>query len=542
MSSRSHRSIVCPSALAVLLCAVLLVMSGAAVGPVSAQSANTTNNPSAGQTGLSGLEQAKSPNAANNATVALNFAHKLANMSSSQAQKAAKKHPKKAEALEEALQAEGVRTASILVANNPKAAAKRLLNLVKDKVGTGEDDKGGGAGGSNGDGGGGCGITNPAACIPSPSDILSGFLTFIADSLTSNVSSLVNGFNDIFFGLPAPGQALKPLTWITPKNGLWPGIYKTYYIFTGLAIAVLLPLFMRAMDTADAYRREKELKRLGFHFLMIILGATFVIPMTLHTTDALAMGLAPSGQEFLKTPGNMAKLGLGAILGFAAIVSQSSLVVAGIGVLLMIYMAIHILVGFWPLFWVSRLAPVSSVEWVGNAGIASFFGLCFVRVLQSGMLRLLFNLSWDPIAAGGASALAAVIMTIVGLFFVFIILPKAFIKKGVPASAMLSGSTQAMKKAPKRYKQSRGRIGNVSQRLDNIRGGNGSSSGGSSGNTGSRTPSGSTGSVGSSVSTSSHNHETTRLAGEVTSDRARSGADANQVKRKRRDINTQLDR
>lgn len=210
-----------------------------------------------------------------------------------------------------------------------------------------------------------------------------------------------------------------------------------------------------------------------------------------------------------------------------------------IAVLLMIFVAIHILAAFWPIFWIARLAPVSSIEWVGSAGIASFYGLCFLRVLQAGMLRLLFNLSWDPVTTGAASALASVIMTIIGLLFVFVVFSQAFVKKGIPASAMVTGGSRAMKKAPERYKNSRERIGNVRQRMEGIRGG---SSGGNGGGTRPDTSASQVGSTGSAVRSSSHHRssETVRQVGEVQGGSHRKGVDAQQVERRRRVINDRL--
>src|SRR5699024_8083057 len=121
----------------------------------------------------------------------------------------------------------------------------------------------------------------------------------------------------------------------------------------------------------------------------------------------------PSAGEFLDSAAGTGKLGVGVILAGALSLTQSTLVLVGLAIIVMIYVAIHILAAFWPIFWVARLAPVSSIKWVGNAGIASFYGLCFLRVLQSGMLRFLFGLSWDPIEAGIATAFGSILLTIV---------------------------------------------------------------------------------------------------------------------------------
>src|SRR5699024_10712761 len=114
-----------------------------------------------------------------------------------------------------------------------------------------------------------CSVTNPGGCIPSPDELISGFVNFIGDSITKGVKKAVGGFNDMFVGIPAPGDLGDLSTRATPKNGWWPSIYKTYYILMAFSVAALLPAFMIAMDRADPYRREKELKRLAGHAVMI---------------------------------------------------------------------------------------------------------------------------------------------------------------------------------------------------------------------------------------------------------------------------------
>jgi hypothetical protein len=501
VESHFRRPAVQVSALLVVLCVVLGVAGGIVfVDPVSAQAGNATNTTNATSTPTSG-EQLSRLNGSNTTGSSIN-------------------------------------QTTPLDASNQRNQTSSGIGGANRGVTSGNTSTSVSGNESSGGSGGKCGVTNPGACIPSPGEMLSGFVNFIENSVTKNVKKLIGGFNDIFVGIPAPGDVGDPSTWASPENGWWPDIYETYYIFMTFAAAALLPAIMIAMDRADPYRREKELKRLAGHGVMILLGALLVMPASLHLFDAVSTSLAPSAGEFLDSAAGAGKLSVGVILGFALGVTQSTLVLIGLAIIVMIYVAIHILAAFWPIFWVARLAPISSIKWVGNAGIASFYGLCFLRVLQSGMLRFLFGLSWDPIEAGIATAFGSVLLTIVGLVFVFIIFPKAFVRKGVPASAMISGGSQAMKKAPERYKNSRERIGNVQQRLEGIRGdGSGSSTDGS-------TTSGSTaqvGSVGSTAASNNHHSGSVRRVGEVTSDKLRGGVDASQVQRRRHDIHDQLD-
>ncbi|WP_154019903.1 hypothetical protein [Halococcus sediminicola] len=500
--SDSRRSAVQVSTLLVVLCIVLGVAGGVVfVDPVSAQAGNTTNTTNTTSTPTPG-EQLSRLNGSNTT-------------------------------------GEGGNQTTPLDASNQRNQTSFGVGGANRGVAGGNTSTSvSGNGSSSGGGGGKCGVTNPGACIPSPGETLREFVNFIENSVTKNVQKVVGGFNDIFVGIPAPGDVGDPSTWASPENGWWPDIYETYYIFMTFAAAALLPAIMIAMDRADPYRREKELKRLAGHGVMILLGALLVMPASLHLFDAVSTSLAPSAGEFLDSAAGSGKLSIGVILTGALSLTQSTLVLVGLAVIVMIYVAIHILAAFWPIFWVARLAPVSSIEWVGNAGIASFYGLCFLRVLQSGMLRFLFGLSWDPIEAGIATAFGSVLLTIVGLVFVFIIFPKAFARKGVPASAMVSGGSQAMKKAPERYENSRERIGNVQQRLEGIRGdGSGNSTRGST------TSESSTqvGSVGSTAASNNHHGGSVRRVGEVTSDKLRGGVDASQVERRRHDIHDQLD-
>lgn len=497
LESDSRRLAVQVSTLLVVLCIVLGVAGGVVfVDPVSAQVGNGTNTANTTSTPTSG-EQLSRLNGSNTTG------------------------------------ASGNQTTPLDASNQRNQTSSGVGGVTGGNTSTSVSGNG-----SSGGSGGKCGVTNPGACIPSSGEMLTGFVNFIENSVTKNVQKVIGGFNDIFVGIPAPGDVGDPSTWASPENGWWPDIYKTYYIFMTFAAAALLPAIMIAMDRADPYRREKELKRLAGHGVMILLGALLVMPVSLHLFDVVSTSLAPSAGEFLDSAAGSGKLSIGVILGFALGLTQSTLVLVGLAVIVMIYVAIHILAAFWPIFWVARLAPVSSIQWVGNAGIASFYGLCFLRVLQSGMLRFLFGLSWDPVEAGIATAFGSVLLTIVGLVFVFIIFPKAFVRKGVPASTMISGGSQAMKKAPERYENSRERIGNVQQRLEGIRGdGSGSSTEGS-------TTSRSTarvGSVGSTAASNNHHGGSVRRVGEVTSDKLRGGVDASQVQRRRHDIHDQLD-
>ncbi len=501
--SDSGRSAVQVSALLVVLCVVLGVAGGVVfVDPVSAQAGNGTNTTNTTSTPTSG-EQLSRLNGSNTTGGGAN------------------------------------QTTPLDASNQRNQTSPGAGGANRGLTGGNTSQSVSGNGSSSGGGGGKCGVTNPGGCIPGPGEMLTGFVNFIEDSVTKNVKKLVGGFNDIFVGIPAPGDVGDPSTWASPENGWWPDIYETYYIFMTFAAAALLPAIMIAMDRADPYRREKELKRLAGHGVMILLGALLVMPASLHLFDAISTSLAPSAGEFLDSAAGAGKLSVGVILTGALGLTQSTLVLIGLAVIVMIYVAIHILAAFWPIFWVARLAPVSSIKWVGNAGIASFYGLCFLRVLQSGMLRFLFGLSWDPIEAGIATAFGSVLLTIVGLIFVFIIFPKAFVRKGVPASTMISGGSKAMKNAPERYENSRERIGNVQQRLENIRGG------GNDGSTtnGSTTSGGAAqvGSVGSTAASNDHHGGTIRRVGEVTSDKLRGGVDASQVERRRHDIHDQLD-
>ena len=324
---------------------------------------------------------------------------------------------------------------------------------------------------AGGAGGGNCGVTNPGGCIPSIEDMIDGAIQYVVGGITENLKGIVQSFSDMMVGLPAPGDGWDVSTWANPDNGWWPGIYQAYAVFSGISIALLGLAFMYAYETTDRYKRRKRLKRLALHAVMILFGAIIIIPASLHFFDTLAESVAPSANEFFSSPGDLGKLGVGIILGGALAFFQSSIVLVGIGVLLAIFVAIHFLVAFWPLFWVARLAPISSVEWVGNAGIAAFYALCVMRVLQSAFLRVMFALPWDPVTTGAGSAIAALIMTIIGLYIAFITLPKTFAKKAIPGVQMLSSGSPSSQDIREGYQESRQRIGNVKGRFEQVRGG-----------------------------------------------------------------------
>ncbi|RRJ33630.1 hypothetical protein EIK79_02195 [Halocatena pleomorpha] len=263
-------------------------------------------------------------------------------------------------------------------------------------------------------------------------EIIRKAFKFIVSLTMELISSAIDTFNDYILGVPAPGDPTEVSTWISAENP-WPAVYGVYGIMTTVAIALLTPSFMVAIDTVDPHQRRTRLTELGKAAFFIILGVP-AVAFCLHLGNEFTQAIAPGGYEFISSTSGVADLSLGLLFGALLIWAKGTVVGIGLIISIMIYMSIYILVAFWPLFWALRVQPQSDLQSYGIVGISMLPLIILLRFTQSGILRLLHQLPYDSL--GGIAV--KVIAIVAGLSIALIWLPYIFVTKLFPRSIILT--------------------------------------------------------------------------------------------------------
>ncbi len=256
-------------------------------------------------------------------------------------------------------------------------------------------------------------------------------LQFFIDQLQAGISSLVTSFSEYILGLPAPGEADDPSSWVT-AGGVWQAVYAIYGIMSALAIAFLTPSFMVATDTKQKRKRNARFAELGKAAFFIILG----IPITaffLHLGNSLVMTIAPSSTEMLVNTDGLANLGIGIIFGSILIGVKSMAALFAIGFTVVIYLLALLSVALWPLFWATSVQPENTVKSFGYLGLSIFPQIILLKFLQSGIMRFLYYLPLDTLG----NSVFKLVATTIGIGITFIGLPYIFLTKLLPGAAMV---------------------------------------------------------------------------------------------------------
>lgn len=312
-----------------------------------------------------------------------------------------------------------------------------------------------GGGGSGGGGGGG----DP---FPTPKELVQGMLKYIVESISEGIKTLLSAFNRYVFGLPTPGTAADPTTWADPSNGWWPGVWAVYLMLVPLGAFAALLAATLAVGKPATERRGRL--RDAIRALFMIVFGWYIAAATLHLGDTIAFALAPSSTEFLATPEGTAKLGLGLVLGAAIAMLEVTVIAWAILVLFVQWFLAHVLVAFWPLFWGFRAFPSNTSRPFGDVGIAGLATLVVLKLLQAGVLRLLFEIPWGVDRA--FATLLSLVGTAVGLIVATVVLPGVAIKKMLPAAMVVAGKqhTPDGEQIKQLRERARERIGGVRER------------------------------------------------------------------------------
>lgn len=277
--------------------------------------------------------------------------------------------------------------------------------------------------------GGGYGVDIGLVTVPM-GDIIAQIGQYIIDDFGGAIAKLVNEFNHMMFDLPAPGTSDDVSSWFS-AGGWWKTVYGTYGIMSALAIALLLPSLMIAVDTVDPHRRKQRLLELGKAGTIGILVGFPLTALGLHLGNAITGVIVPSGSEFLTSSGSIAHLGIGIILAFILLMTQFTVVVIGILVVMLQDLLTYLVVAFWPIFWAFTVQPSSTLRSYGKMGISMYFLLIVLKFTQVAILRFLYLIPLD------SNPIVSLITILIGVTVVFIGLPYVALRKMVPGSAML---------------------------------------------------------------------------------------------------------
>jgi hypothetical protein len=314
------------------------------------------------------------------------------------------------------------------------------------------------AGGGDG-GGGGSTIVNVDIEWPNPVDwlIKPGF-EWLADQLLSATETAAEYVSDFISGMPAPGSPTDVSSWVQPTNGLWPGVWEATQYSIALAAMLLVVAGTWAFRHSDVHEQRASLKQVVVSTIMVV-GTWVFAPLGLHIGAELSLAMAPSGAEFISTPGNFARFGFGIVLAVVMAAVDLGLIVIGLLVLGAQYFLAHAVVFFWPVAWAVR--PFGGyLRSVGDFVLYLYGGIITLKVGQAMILRLVFELPWGSDVSGFLGFIA----TLAGVAFALILFPAAMLRRVTMGSAVGLGMPRGHR-ARRRTGQMRDQLSNARERF-----------------------------------------------------------------------------
>lgn len=332
--------------------------------------------------------------------------------------------------------------------------------------------------------------------VKGPVESFKDILEYVGNAFSKGVGGFVDAFHWVMLTVPAPGDRTEPDTWF-PENPLdagepasesdppsnqngakravnqdqqssepgnessnssgtlddrrppdemqagswWPVVWGIYGGLTGL---VGLPIAAAGIyawsNTSSQREKDKRLKRVGVTVVMIVGGVVF-IPLMLHLVNALALGIVPKGGEFLKTPGDFTKLGLGLVIGVFLVFLEGGLIIIGLVVLFIQWILMYFVVAVWPLAAVCLGSNNRYLKPYGHTIMSIFAGLLILKLIQAIWLRFIFALPLS-FSNPGSSLLTLGTIT-VGVLLAFIYLPLHTVKNLLPQVVTTMGKSAA---------------------------------------------------------------------------------------------------
>jgi hypothetical protein len=300
-------------------------------------------------------------------------------------------------------------------------------------------------------------VGNP---MPSGYEVLEDMLMGILEDLQEGIASGIDMMHFVLVGMPAPGEATDPSTWIPPENGAWPYVFAVFGASSAISTILLVFATQFALSMDDIKRQRKMLRQIGKAFAAGPILGFPLLALSLHLGNAFAMGLSPSGEEFLMDYGSVAELGFGFIIGALTVKFKLIIIFIGLVILIMIYFSILFLASVWPLLWAMQVTPIPTLQSWGTLGLITFGKLVILRVTQAFILRFTFEMPWGSI--GDGSFFLAVLGMAVGLLIALVGLPWIVLRKVTIASAVGLGmagvSMDAINNAPSRIRSGASRV------------------------------------------------------------------------------------
>lgn len=298
---------------------------------------------------------------------------------------------------------------------------------------------------SSGNSSGGGGIISGATsavggavggAVPSPGDWVGGILKWVHNDLRDGIAGFIDDFNFILTGVLHPGDPLDPTTWPNPDGELWTAVWQVYALSMGLSIPLHVHNFMTALDQVDEQGRHRRLKESGTGLAMSIIGPA-IIGLTYGGTHLLTQALSPSGVEFLATPEDVSKLGIGLVAGVIASVANTSIIGTGLAARAAMQFILVFVAATWPIWWGMRPSQIALLRTKGNFMLSSVGVILLILLVQSLILRFLFWMPWGE--AGPGTQLFLLVMIIVGLFVAMWGLPYYGVKQTTTAAGFALG-------------------------------------------------------------------------------------------------------
>jgi hypothetical protein len=267
-------------------------------------------------------------------------------------------------------------------------------------------------------------------------------LADFAGDIAHGIESLLEQFSDIVYGIPAPGSATNPASWATPSSDWWQGLQVAYGLIAFVSLLLLLPAGMLAFETSDPRERRRSLRRLVQSVVMIAFGWV-LFPLGFHGATVVADVLAPTGGDFIHTPLDFSRFGIGIVLVAVLVLVESGVVLLGLVVMFVQWALAYLIAGMWPLFWALRGQSNFYLRSVGRMGLAAYFVLIVLKIVQAALARILFNLPID-----GTEMLLTLLVTTVGLLLIFVVLPHMLLRRAMPRVTTLRQSRRLRNELP----------------------------------------------------------------------------------------------
>ena len=324
-------------------------------------------------------------------------------------------------------------------------------NTTNTTTGTGAG-AGAGAGadaGNNTTDGGGGGVVPGVGTgidLPSPKEMAAELLVAFGTSLANGAAGLVDMFSAISYTVSAPGDPLNPQSWITDTSGWYDAVWRLWAISWSFSFVLYAVALTFVFEEPDPRVRRGKMRRVGKAFVIGQFPGVIVAVGGYHLTNAAALMVAPDGAEFLQSPDNLAKLGIGLLLPVVLLIVNASVVILGTFVLIGIYALSHLVLTVWSLAWAFTVVPSEQLQHWGRTIISGYTTLPLLTITQAWIAAFVFNTSWNlgSVEEAGATVLA-MIGTAVALFFSHIGMPVMAFKKMVPAGVAVMSSRAAEK-------------------------------------------------------------------------------------------------